>query len=79
MLNQHVRDLLLIKIAWIIYVIAKSTIHTNEVISKHDTITTIVESLSCCLVGQETFFISLDTSVVYSFILAIIFFFTLKS
>jgi len=53
-------------------VIKKSMIQTNADINKHVTITKIVDSFNCCLEGQETFFISLETSPEYCLIFAII-------
>lgn len=54
-------------------VITKSIIHTNAVIIPQAAKTTMVDSRNCWRVGHDTFFISLETSPVYSLILAIIF------
>ena len=53
-------------------VIKKSITQTNAEIKMQVTITTVVDSFNCCLVGQDTFFISLETSPEYCLILAII-------
>ncbi len=49
-----------------------STTQTKRVTDAQVASTTRVDSLSCCLVGQETFFISLLTSPNISLIFAII-------
>gem|GEM_PF-3022149 len=55
-----------------IKVIPVSINHTKTEMTAQVTTTTIVDSFNCSLFGQETFFISLTTSLLNSFILVTI-------